>query len=394
MLSTLMVAAPVFAQSPAAIQPIRVMMMADMSGPYQDASGPGSVVAGTMAAEDVGRTVLGRPIEILAGDHKNKADVGLAVARRFYTEQGGDVIVDIGNSAISLAVQDLARSTGKMVIHVGSAHADLYGKACSPTGAMWLYDTASLSRALVQAVTALGLKNWFFISADYAAGNALVEDESRALTGLGGTIKGAVRVPLGTADYSAAILEASVSGADVISVGTFGHDAANLVKESHEFQVKQRVVGPILDIATVQGMGDAATGALTMAEFYWDDTDATRAFAAAFAARYKGYMPTDMQAADYSAVRQYLRAVAASGTTDGVRVMQQMKTMPVDDFYARGSTLREDGRLLNEMLLVEVKPTADRRNDWDVFKIIARVPASQGIRPLAEGNCPMTATAR
>jgi branched-chain amino acid transport system substrate-binding protein len=390
--AAILLAGVALAQAPDA--PIRIMLMADQSGPYMNASGPGGVAAARMASADFGNKVAGRPVEVISGDHQNKADIGLALARRFYTEQHGDVIVDIGNSAISLAVQDLARSMGKVVIHVGSAHADLYGKACSPTGAMWLYDTVTLSRALTRAVTGIGLKDWYFIAADYAAGNMLVADQSRDLVPLGGRVVGVTRQPIGTSDFSAQLLEAQSSAADVVALDLFGADAENVIKQAAEFHLKQRLVGPILDISSVRGIGGAAAGVLTLAEFYWDEDDATRAFSQRFAGVFGGKMPTDMQAADYSAVRHYLQAVAAIGTTEGVAVMKQMKLMPVDDFYARGAHVREDGRLLNDMLLVEIKPPEARRNEWDVFKIISRVPASEAIRPLGEGGCPMVAASR
>ncbi len=399
LLILMLASVPTRAQTPARTEPpatpIRIMVMADHTGPYSGASGPGGVAAARLASAELGRMVLGRPVEIVAGDHLNKSDVGLAIAREFFTKTDGDVIVDIGNSAISLAVQELARQTGKMVIHVGSAHADLYGKACSPTGALWLYDTVSLSRALVRAIAGLGLKEWYFIAADYAAGAAMVAEETRALEPLGGHVVGVVRQPLGTADFSAPLLQAQTSKATVIALAVFGHDAANAIKQAAEFHVTQPLVGPILDISTLRSLGGAAAGVLTLAEFYWDRDDASREFSKRFAQAYEGKMPTDMQAADYSAVRHYLRAVAAAGTTDAAAVMRVMKAMTVDDpAYGRGARLRDDGRLLNDMLLVQVKTEAERRNEWDVFKIIERIPAAEGIRPMAEGGCPLVASPR
>ncbi len=377
---------PCAAQTPPS-SPIRIMVMSDQSGPYSASSGLGGVAAARLASSELSDTVLGRPVEIVARNHQNKPDVGLALARKFYVEENGDAIVDIGNSAISLAVQDLARSIGKIVIHVGSAHADLFGKDCSPTSAMWLYDTASLARALTKAVSGVGLHDWYFIAADYAAGTIMVADETRELNALGARVAGSTRVPLGTADFSGPLLQAQGSGADVISVATFGQDAQNLIKQAAEFHVQQKIVGSILDIATIKGLGEPATGVLTLAEFYWNQDDQTRAFAKLFAQHFEGKMPTDMQAADYSATRHYLRAIAAAGTTDGVQVMKEMKLMPVDDVYARNLHLREDGRLVNDMLLVQVKPMSERVNDWDVFKIVSRVPGQDGIRPLADGHC-------
>ena len=368
---------------------VRWTVMNDQSGHYNSATGPGAVVAARMAAEDLGNTVLGKPINVIALDHQNKADIGLALARRFLEADGGDSIFDIGNSAISLGVQRLARERSKIVVHIGSIHPDLFGKECSPTGAMWQYDSGALTRGLVQAVTKEGGKNWFIIAVDYTAGKALADDETQFLNENGGKVLGITRHPLGNQVFASQLITASSSGASVLGLASFGADAENLIKQAGEFNLSMRIAAPLLTLADIHSLGPGiAHGLLYTSAFYWDRDDDGRAFAAGFAKQFDGKMPTEGQAATYSAVSHYLKAIAAAGTDDGLVVMNKMKELPVNDVFAKGTKLRVDGRLMKDLYLVEVKDKKDVKGEWDLLNMRLLLKAEDIIRPLSDGGCP------
>jgi branched-chain amino acid transport system substrate-binding protein len=369
---------------------VRIVVMNDQSGRYNSATGPGAVVAARMAAEDFGGEVLRKPIEVLALDHQNKVDIGLSLARRFYEEDDGDAIFDIGNSAISLGVQKIAGERGKIVVHIGSIHPDLFGKACIATGAMWQYDSGALTKGLVQAVLQEGGKAWFIIAVDYAAGQALADDETRQLRENGGSVVGLARHALGTQDFASQLLTASASKAEVLGLASFGGDAQNLIKQAREFNLKLRIAAPLLTLADVKAMGpDVAQGLVYTSAFYWDRDDAGRAFAARFAKRFDGKMPTEGQAATYSAVSHYLKAIAAAGSDDGVATIAKMKDLPVNDVFAHNSKLRADGRLMKDLYLVEVKPKSEVKSDWALLNTRQLLKADDIIRPMSDGGCPL-----
>lgn len=377
--------------APAQVSGDRVVIavMNDQSGHYNSATGPGAVVAARMAAEDLGGTVAGKPIEVVALDHQNKPDIGLTLARKFYETDGGDAIFDIGNSAISLGVQSLARERGRIVVHIGSIHPDLFGTACSPTGAMWQYDSGALTKGLVQAVVGEGGRNWFIVAVDYTAGRALADDEARHLASLGAKVVGIARHPIGSHDFASQLLTASASGANVLGLASFGGDAENLIKQASEFALPLRIAAPLLTLADIKALGpDRAHGLLYTSAFYWDRDEPGRAFGKRFAERFGGRMPTEGQAATYSAVRHYLRAIDRLKSDDGTAVMADMKAFPVDDFFAHGATLRADGRLMNDLYLVEAKAGADVHGEWDLLKTRTRLSAADVIRPMADGGCP------
>ena len=367
---------------------VRLAVMNDQSGHYNSATGPGAVVAARMAAEDVGGMIRGSPIEVIALDHQNKPDIGLSLAKTFYDTDAGDAIFDIGNSAISLAVQEIARDRRKIVVHVGSIHPDLFGKACSPTGAMWQYDSGALTKGLVQAVVAEGAKDWFIIAVDYTAGRALADDETRFLVERGGKVVGIARHPLGTHDFASQLLTASASGASVLGLASFGGDAENLIKQASEFNMAMRIAAPLLTIADIKALGpERARGLLYTSAFYWDRDEASRAFARRFAERFGGKMPTEGQAATYSAVSHYLKAIAAAGTDDGPAAMGKMKELPVDDMFAHQAKLRADGRLMKDLYLVEAKGKDEVKGEWDLLKTHLLLKADDVIRPMSEGGC-------
>lgn len=371
---------------------VSIAVLNDKSSVFSDAGGVGSVVAAQLAIDDLGGKVRGQPIVLQGPDHQNKVDVGTALARNLYDQQGVDAIFDIGNSAISLAVQDIARERGKIVVHSGSATADIFGKACSPTGAMWLYDTYSLAQGIAKAVVQSGGDTWFFITADYAFGNAMQAEVSKVVQAAGGKILGTVKHPVGTMDFSSFILQAQASGAKVVALANASGDTVTNIKQAREFQLgddgKQKLAVLIFYLTSVHSLGPQATqGVQYLTGYYWDYNDASRDFGKRFAAKHGGRYPTQAQAAVYSAVRHYIQAVDAANSLDGLTVMRKMKELPVDDFFAPGAKMRPDGRLMNDMLLAEVKAPADVKMGWDLLKIKGVAKAADIMRPIADGGC-------
>ena len=371
--------------------PIRLAVLNDQSSTYSSTGGPGSSVAVRLAAEDMKGQAGGVPVEVRSYDHQNKTDIGVVLATRAYDVEGVDAIFDIGNSAVSLAVQEIARQRGKVLIHVGSAHDSLYGKACSPTGALWTYDTYSLAHGLTQSIYNQGGTDWFFITADYAFGTAMQAEATKVLTGLGGRVVGSVRHPVGAPDFSAYLVQAQASGATTIALANAAGDTVNAAKQAFEFGIgagKQKLATLIFYLASVHELGPQAAGLQYLTAFYWDRDDASRAFGRRFAPLHHGAMPTQTQAGNYSAALHYLKAVQATGSRDGLTVMRQMKATPVNDAYATGAVLRSDGRLMKDYFLAEVKPEAEVHEGWDLLRIKGVVAAEDVIRPLALGGCP------
>jgi branched-chain amino acid transport system substrate-binding protein len=377
---------------------VRIGVLSDMTGPSADSSGPGAVVAVRMAVEDFGGKVLGKPIEVVSADHLNKADVGANIARGWY-DQGVDVIVDLTNSAVSLAVQDLARQKGRLALHVSPASSDLTGKACSPFGLHWTYDTYALASGTAAAVTKEGGKSWFFLTTDYAFGHALARDASEVVKRLGGTVAGEVRHPLNSPDFSSFVLQAQGSKAQVVGLANGSGDTINSIKQAREFgltQSGQKLAALLLFISDVHAIGlEAAQGVMLTEAFYWDQTDETRAFSNRFAERFNGRKPSMLQAGDYTAVTHYLRAIEKAGTDDAAAVMASMKALPISDFMTKRGWVREDGRVMRDMYLYQVKSPAESKGVWDYYKLIATIPPEEAFRPLDKGNCPLVAaTAR
>ena len=363
----------------------------DKSSVFSDAGGIGGVVAAQLAIDDMGGKVRGQPIRLLGPDHQNKLDVGVSLARQLYDQQGVDAIFDIGNSAISLAVQEIARERGKVLVHVGSATADVFGKACAPTAAMWLYDTYSLAQGIAKSIVAQGGDTWFFVTADYAFGHAMEAEVSKIVTAAGGKVLGSVRHPVGTMDFSSFLLQAQSSGAKVIALANASGDTVTSIKQAREFKIgegDQKLAVLIFYLTSVHALGAEATqGVQYLTGYYWDRDDASRAFGKRFAEKSGGKMPTQAQAGVYSAVKHYLRAVEAANSVDGLTVMRKMKELPVDDFFAPGARVRPDGRLMNGYWLAEVKKPADVKQGWDLLTIKGRVKAEDVMRPIADGGC-------
>lgn len=371
---------------------LKIVVMNDQSSVYSDSAGTGSVVAAQLAVEDVGGKVAGVPIQVTGADHQQKVDIGVSLAKRMIDVDGADAFFDISNSAVSLAVQEITRQANKIVVHVGSANVDLVGKACSPTGALWLYDTYGLAHGLAEALLDDQHKRWFLVVADYAFGHAMQRDMSATLEKGGGKVVGAVRHPLATPDFSSFLLQASGSEPQVIAMLNAGIDTANAAKQAAEFGMMKKGVKlalPIFTIRDAKAIGTTiAQGSVFLSGYDWNYDDESRAFAKRYQAR-TGHPPTHVQAGTYSAVRHYLKAVEATKSDAGDVVMKKMKEMPVEDFMTKGATLRPDGRLERAMLLTEVKAPAEVTGEWDILKVLKVVPGTDMVKPLAQTECPL-----
>jgi branched-chain amino acid transport system substrate-binding protein len=384
-------AAPLRAQT--AGPPIRIGVLTDLSGNYSDPAGKGAVAATAMAIEEVGGKVLGRPVELLQADHQNKADVGAAIARRWFDQDGVGAIFEMVNSAVALAVQDLAKAKNRISVATGAATSALTGKACSPLGMHWVYDTYSLANSTVRELVRQGSDTWFFITADYSFGHALQADATALIESNGGRVLGAVRHPLGTMDFASYLLQAQASGAKVIAFANAGKDFSNSITQANEFGIgaagKQKLAALLVTLSEAHALGPSAAQGLYLTEgFYWDFDEGTRGWSRQFFERH-GAMPTSFQAGTYSAVRHYLRAVAAAGTDDASAVAAKMREMPVEDMFARGGRIRADGRMVHDMIFAQVKGLGESKGKWDLYKVIRTVRGDDAFRPLDKGGCPL-----
>ena len=361
-----------------------------MSGPLSLETGKGDELGARMAIEEVGSKVLGRDVVLLTADHQNKADVGLSIARQWVDRDGVRVITGLDNSAIALAVHNLTRDHPFISLVAGAGSSDLSGKACVPLGFHWTHDSFSHANSLVAEAVA---DRWFFITADYAFGLAQQRDMTELITRRGGTVLGSVRFPQGNTDFSSFVLQAQASGADNVVLATSANDLANLVKGLGEFGMlagKQHFYAPILSPSVIASTGlDAAHGLITDLSFFPALNAETMAFSKRFALRYDGQTPGATNEGVYSAVRDYLKAVAAAGTIDPEKVAAKMHQLPVEDIVNHGAQIRADGRLMNDHYVVSVKPAAESQFPGDFFKLLKVVPADQAYRPLAGGGCPM-----
>jgi branched-chain amino acid transport system substrate-binding protein len=372
--------------------PVRIGVLDDMSGPYAAVQGPGDALAARMAAEDFGGQVLGRPIEILPSDHQNKIDVGVAIAQRWFDVAKVGVVVGLGNSGVALAVQAIAREKNKISIVTSAGIAQLTGTNCSPNGFHWVFDTYALAKATVTAVAARGGDSWFFVTADYAFGHAMVEQATKMIVDAGGRVIGEVRHPIGALDFSAFIVQAQASAAKVIGLANAGADFVNSMKTAAEFGVVakgQMMAGTVVFLSDVHAIGlPIAQGLVFTEAFYWDQNDRTRAFSRRFEQRH-GTPPTSLHAGAYSATLHYLKAVAAAGSDETGAVLAKMRELPIDDFMTEGGWIRQDGRVMRTMYLMQVKKPQEAKGEWDLLKVVATIPADDAFRPLAEGNCPL-----
>ena len=371
---------------------VKIGVLNDMSSLYADISGPGSVEAARMAIADFGGAVNGKKIELISADHQNKPDIGSAIATQWFDNDGVDVVVDVPTSSVALAVQEVARNKGKVFLISGAAASDLTGKACSPTSVHWTYDTVALANGTGSAVVKAGGDTWFFITADYAFGHALERDTAKVVEDNGGKILGKVRAPLNTADFSYFLLQAQSSKAKIIGLANAGGDTINSIKQAAEFGIVeggQKLAGLLVFITDVNSLGLQTANGLQLTEaFYWDQNDETRAWSKRFFEKMKR-QPSMVQAGVYGSVMHYLAAIKATGSDDGPTVVKQMKATPVNDFMTKNGKIRDDGRLVRDMYLFEVKKPSESKGPWDYYKQIAVIPGDEAFKLPGPSQCPL-----
>ncbi|MCB0818273.1 MAG: ABC transporter substrate-binding protein [Flavobacteriales bacterium] len=398
LLSTLLAAAGLltagFANAQISGDVVKIGVLNDMSGLYADIGGPGSVVAAKMAVDDYLKATGSKlKVEVVSADHQNKADVGSSIARKWYDSEGVDMIVDVPTSSVGLAINQVAKEKGKVLINTGSATSDLTGKDCSPNTVHWLYDTWMLAHGTGSAVVKQGGDTWFFLTADYAFGHALERDTSAVVKANGGKIVGDVKVPLNTQDFSSFLLQAQASKAKVIGLANAGGDTINSIKQASEFgivQGGQKLAGLLVFLTDVHGLGlQKAQGLQITTAWYWDLNDNTRAWTKRFAAANGGKYPTMDHAGVYAGILHYLKAVDALKSDDGTKVVAEMKKLPTDDILFGKGMVRADGRKIHPVYLVEVKKPAESKGPYDYYKVLQTIPADKAFRPLNEGNCPL-----
>ncbi|TBY82369.1 ABC transporter substrate-binding protein [Rhizobium leguminosarum] len=369
---------------------VKIGILNDQSGVYADFGGKSSVEAAKMAVEDFGGKVLDVPVEIVDADHQNKADIASNIARQWYDTEQVDAIMELTTSSVALAVQAIGKEKKKIDIVTGAATTDLTGKACSPYGFHWAYDTHALAVGTGGALVKQGGDSWFFLTADYAFGYSLEQQTSDYVKASGGTVVGAVRHPLSSQDFSSFLLQAQSSGAKVIGLANAGLDTSNAIKQAAEFGITQggqHLAALLFTLAEVHGLGLEAAQGLTLTEgYYWNRDDESRAFAKKFFAR-TGKMPNMVHAGTYSAVTQYLKAVQKAGTDETEAVAKQLHEMPVDDVFGRGGTVGANGRMIHDMYLLQVKKPSESKEPWDYFNVLATIPGKEAYIDPAKSGC-------
>ena len=375
-------------------QSVKIGILTDMSGPYSDMGGAGSVAAARMAIDEcLAAECKGMTIELLSADHQNKPDIGTQKAREWADVNKVNAIADLTNSAVALGVQKLAVEHNFIAMFSGPATTRLTNEDCTPNGFHWMFDTYALAAGSAQAITKMGGKSWYFVTVDYAFGHSLEADSAAMVTSLGGTVVGSVRHPLNAPDMSSFLLSAQSSSAQVIALANGAADTINAIKTAREFGIVQsgkQVVPLLIFLSDIRSLGlDAAQGLTFTEGFYWDQDEAARGFAARFQKVFLNRKPTMVQAGTYSSVLHYLRAVAAAKTTEAKVVAARMREMPISDAVMRHPSIRPDGRVIHDMLLVKVKTPAESKGEWDFYTIQATIPAAEAFRPLAVSACPL-----
>ncbi|WP_043349293.1 ABC transporter substrate-binding protein [Methylobacterium sp. B1] len=385
---------PAAAQGTFSDNAVRIGILNDQSGLYAEYGGQGSVEAARMAVEDMGGKIGSVPIEILSSDHQNKPDIASAIARQWYDRDNVDAIMELTTSSVALAVQGLSREKKKITITTGAATSDLTGKACTPYGYHWAFDTRALAVGTGGALTRAGGDTWYFLTADYAFGSALEADTSKVVLANGGKVLGSVRHPLSNQDFSSFLLQAQGSKAKVIGLANAGLDTSNAIKQAAEYGIVeggQKLAALLFTLSEVHGLGLKVAQGLTLTEgWYWDANDETRAFGQRYMKR-TGRMPNMIQAGTYSAVLSYLKAVKAAGTDETDAVNAKLKALPVDDVFAHGGIVQPNGRMVHDMYLFEVKKPAESKGPWDLYRQLATIPGKEAFASPAESGCPLTA---
>jgi branched-chain amino acid transport system substrate-binding protein len=374
-------------------RPVRIGLLSDMGGPYRDVGGPGNRVATELAIQDVGGSVLDRPIEVLQADDQNKPDVSTSIAREWIDSVGVDALADGAASSSGLAVQQVCREKHKIYLITGPATSDMTGKQCSPYGIHFSYDTYALAHSTGTALTKAGGDTWFFVTADYAFGYALERDTIDAVKAAGGSVLGTVRAPLATADFSSFLVQAQASGAKVIGLANAGTDLQNCIKQAAEFGMSKggvKIATLLMQISDIHSLGQKVCEGLVFTDsFYWDMTDKTRAWSKRWGEQMGGMVPGLLHAGSYCAAFHWLKAVKAAGTTDADAVVAKMKATPVNDFYNTDVKIREDGRVMHQMYLWQVKPVAESKYAYDYCNNLATIAPADAWRPISEGGCPL-----
>jgi branched-chain amino acid transport system substrate-binding protein len=373
---------------------LKLGVLTDMSGPYRDLAGPGSTASATLAVEEAAAG-LGLKVEIVSADHQNKPDIGVSVAKQWFDVDGVDAILDVANSAVSLAIAGVAKDKNKVFLASGGATSDLTGTACSPNTVHWTYDTYMLSKSTGGALVKSGGDTWFFMTADYAFGAALERDAGNFVKSAGGKVVGGVKTPFpGTTDFSSFLLQGQSSGAKVLGLANAGADTINSIKQAKEFGITMKLAGLLVFLTDVHSLGLATAQGLVLSEsYYWDLNDGTRAFADRFTKRMANARPTMVHAGVYAATLHYMRAVAGMGLAkakaSGAAAVDAMKALPTDDICFGKGSIRVDGRKIHPSYLFEVKKPGESKGPWDYYKLLATTPAEQAFRPLNEGGCPL-----
>lgn len=371
---------------------IKIGVLTDMSGSSADATGPGSVEAARMAVAEFGGAIAGKRIEIVSADHQQKADVGASIARRWYDAEGVDVIVDVPHSGVALAVQELARNFNKVLLVSSAGTTVLTNKACSPNGIAWTYDTYALARGTANAVMKEGGKTWAFLTADYAFGQALEKDAAEVVTQGGGRVIASVKHPLNAPDFASFLLQLQGSKAEIIGLATAVGDLINAVKQASEFGIQrggQKLAALLMLESDVHAIGlQTAQGTYLTTPFYWDLNDETRAFSKKFAEKFNR-PPSLLQAGVYGSTLHYLKAVQATNTDEALAVVRKMKETPINDMYTKNVRIREDGRVMRDFYLAQVKAPAESKAPWDYFKIVRTIPAEEVAIPADKSECPL-----
>jgi branched-chain amino acid transport system substrate-binding protein len=380
-----------WSQSKVSDNVVRIGVLTDLSGQFSHESGKGALTAVQMAVEDFGGKVLGAPIDVIVADHLNKPDVAISKAREWFDTQKVDMIGNLVNSAVALGVAGVAKEKNRIAIVTTSGSSRLTNDGCTPNSIHYAYDTWSLANGTAKALLDSGLDTWFFLTADYAFGHALEMDAGNLIKANDGKVIGSVRYPMETVDHSSFLLRAQGSKAKVIALAGSGMSFVNAVKSAREFGVSrgnQTIAGLLVWINDVHSLGlETAQGMLLTNAFYWDRDEETRAWSRRFFDRMKR-MPNMGDAGDYSSTMHYLKSIQAAGTDDATAVMAKMKETPINDFFAKGGVIRQDGRMVHDMYVYEVKSPAESKYPWDYYKLRATIPAKQAFRPLADSTCP------
>ena len=375
-------------------QAIKIGVLNDMAGTYADLAGPGSVLAARMAIEDLGDLVKGWKIEVVGADHQNKPDIGSNVVRQWIDVDKVDVIVDVPTSSVALAVNEIVKEKNKVFLVSGAASSDLTGARCTPNTVHWTYDTWALANGTGNAIVKTGGDTWFFLTADYAFGQALERDTTAVVVKNGGKVVGSVRHPFPGQDFSSFLLQAQASKAKIIGLANAGADTTNAIKQAAEFGITQKgqnLAGLLVFLTDVHGLGlKTAQGLIFTEAWYWDMNDANRAFAKRFSAANRGVHPSMVHAGVYSSVQHYVKSVIAlKSAADGKAVVEHMKKNKTKDVLFGDGEIRADGRKLHPMYLFEVKKPEESKGPWDYCKLRATIPANEAFRPLSEGKCPL-----